>query len=275
LDNLGIGDIAALITVGGLAIYVVGLAGLAWSIWSRITNDFSTAWYAASLIPRTVVAGQAMRIWMRWPLAITLLWVPATLVWVILAKSDIQSVLSLIISGLSPTSQRSLQVVLTTLAGAIGVALMRLLASRLIPEWDSASIWSRSLAVTSLFFGFALAITASIVASTGIAIDQVFPPELRVNGDRVLLGVAFIFAGGFLIGMPSSASVEPPLPTVRFSQPSGTDVVYGKLVAHRDGFWHYFNGMLELTSVRDDVVVGVRVGEAGIATESEATIDTD
>jgi hypothetical protein len=57
--------------VAGASIYVVGLIGLALTIRVRFTIPTSTAWYVVSLLPRTVVAGQEARIWLRWPLFLT------------------------------------------------------------------------------------------------------------------------------------------------------------------------------------------------------------
>ena len=66
MDNsLNIGDLAALVTVAGVTIYVLGLIGLAIPIYRVFTGEISTAWYAVSLVPKTVVAGQGVRIWMK------------------------------------------------------------------------------------------------------------------------------------------------------------------------------------------------------------------
>jgi hypothetical protein len=66
-----LGDIAALLTAAGAIAYVLGLVGFTIPIWRVYHTDFSTAWYAVSLVPNTVVAGQGVRIWVRWPAAIT------------------------------------------------------------------------------------------------------------------------------------------------------------------------------------------------------------
>jgi hypothetical protein len=66
-----IGDLVAIVTAAGVTIYALGLVGLATTIYLRITDDFSTAWYAVSLVSRTVVAGQGARIWLGWPVVLT------------------------------------------------------------------------------------------------------------------------------------------------------------------------------------------------------------
>ena len=66
MDNaIGIAQLATLLTAAGVAIYVLGLVGLALSINLTFTEKWFTAWYAVSLMPRTVVAGQGVQIWRR------------------------------------------------------------------------------------------------------------------------------------------------------------------------------------------------------------------
>jgi len=64
-NSISIGELATLLTAAGVGIYVLGLIGVALSIRLTFTNSWSTAWYAASLMPRVVVAGQGMRVWRR------------------------------------------------------------------------------------------------------------------------------------------------------------------------------------------------------------------
>jgi uncharacterized membrane protein YhaH (DUF805 family) len=64
---IGLAEVAALITVFGAAIYGLGLLGVAWPIHKRWHNDAASTWYAVSLIPRAVVAGQGVRIFMGFP----------------------------------------------------------------------------------------------------------------------------------------------------------------------------------------------------------------
>src|SRR5215212_8406508 len=66
---MSIGDLATILTVAGVSIYVLGLIGLAIPILREFTGDITTAWYAVSLVPKTVVAGEGVRIWMGRPAA--------------------------------------------------------------------------------------------------------------------------------------------------------------------------------------------------------------
>jgi hypothetical protein len=67
---IGIGDLAAILAVVSVGIYVLGLMGLAVTIRLRLVDNISVAWYAVSLLPRTVVAGHGVRIWLTWPIGL-------------------------------------------------------------------------------------------------------------------------------------------------------------------------------------------------------------
>jgi hypothetical protein len=71
---MGIVQIATLLTVAGVAAYVLGFIGVAWSIRFTVADKWSTAWYAVSLMPRTVVAGEGLwvfrRGWLRFPILV-------------------------------------------------------------------------------------------------------------------------------------------------------------------------------------------------------------
>jgi hypothetical protein len=66
LTSVEIQNLLTFLTTSGVAIYVVGLVGLAIAMRLHFTDDVSTAWYAVALLPRTIVAGQGVRIWLRW-----------------------------------------------------------------------------------------------------------------------------------------------------------------------------------------------------------------
>src|SRR5215212_8013740 len=69
--TISIAQLATLLTAAGVALYVLGLIGLAVSVYRTFAETWATAWYAVSLMPRTVVAGQGVRIWRRsWVLAV-------------------------------------------------------------------------------------------------------------------------------------------------------------------------------------------------------------
>ena len=53
-----IGEISALVGVGAVSVYLLGLVALRLPIYNTYTNDLSLTWYAVSLVPKTMVAGQ-------------------------------------------------------------------------------------------------------------------------------------------------------------------------------------------------------------------------
>jgi hypothetical protein len=62
------GGLAAVLTAAGVTIYTLGLIGLAIPVRRRFTaDDLWTASCAVSLMPKTVVAEQGARIWLKWP----------------------------------------------------------------------------------------------------------------------------------------------------------------------------------------------------------------
>lgn len=69
---IGVADLAAVLTAAGVSIYVLGLTAIYISIRRELMRHTSTAWYVTSLVPRTVVAGQGVRIWLELPLFITI-----------------------------------------------------------------------------------------------------------------------------------------------------------------------------------------------------------
>ena len=65
--NISFGEISALLAVAAIGIYLVGLFALWFPISRTFTGDFTSAWYAVSLLPRTVVAGQGVRQVLAYP----------------------------------------------------------------------------------------------------------------------------------------------------------------------------------------------------------------
>src|SRR5215208_8151257 len=98
-DSIGIGDLAAILTTLGVTIYVLGLIGIAVPIRRTFTEDLSTAWYTVALIPRTVVAGQGVRIWVRWPLVLTLLLLCSTALALISYTASIYLIICILLSS--------------------------------------------------------------------------------------------------------------------------------------------------------------------------------
>src|SRR5215218_8375173 len=71
-SGIGLGEVAALITVAAVLTYLLGLIAIVWPVYRRITNDIHIAWYAASLMPRTVVTWQGIHSFLGLPITMTL-----------------------------------------------------------------------------------------------------------------------------------------------------------------------------------------------------------
>jgi hypothetical protein len=251
----------------------MGLVGLSLTIRFNFTIDFTTAWYAVTLLPRTVVAGQGVRLWLRWPLIATAILVPAV---------------QITASG---------SIIVTAFLG--GIALATLAQSVTRSSAARRRVWSISvipitLGLLTVQEGVILAaqepslrakLASTVLEALGIAVDE----------NSVAIGVMLILLGGFAIGIPSAIVFRPPLPRVKLeiddeaSNPSvamkqGPNPLEGWLVAHSDGFWHLFpDESKELQSIPDEQVHVARTGgevhtppaKKGAACTEEATSEEE
>jgi hypothetical protein len=76
---------AILVPLGTLA-YVLGLLAFWIPIKTAYTHDFAAAWYAAALVPKTVVAGQGVTSLLGLPVLVGVVFVPYLLLWVYLTR---------------------------------------------------------------------------------------------------------------------------------------------------------------------------------------------
>jgi hypothetical protein len=266
-NSIGIiGDLAAVVTVAGIAIYVMGLIGLSVTIF-KVTDDFSTAWYAVSLLPRTVVAGQGVRLWLRWPLiAMAILLPTARLGSTYLV---VLGVTALYVVLIVPVALRSLR---DGLRSAGFFPFVRILARGL------AYTLPLGIGVLALFDGvFYLAQNPSL--HPGLITDAL-GILLRIDLDEnsIAVGIAFILLGGFTLGIPSAMWSRPPLPRVWLKMnkeesaatkdKAPPSVVW--LVAHNEGFWHLLlEKSGELQSIPDEQVLVARTGGKDHATPAK------
>jgi len=243
-SSIGIGDIAAVVTIAGVTIYALGLLGLAIPISTVFTKDMSTAWYAVSLMPRTVVAGQGVRIWIRWPFLLTTLLL--LIMWLLLGL------------GVEGANKPDLSIpripgtwlILITGSSAIVSAgaevFIRVLLQR--QPWRAVVI-SRLLRTIGIVM---LQVLLVIMAS-----PEAIPLTYIISG---------LLIGSFLVGVPPAIEAKPPLPKVEITKQAASTTeensnpteVEGHLVTHSDGFWHLFDNHNELLSIPDDLVLEVR-----------------
>jgi hypothetical protein len=264
-DSIGIGDLATILTVGGVTIYILGLIGLVIPIRRVFTGDLSAAWYAVALIPKTVVAGHGARIWLRLPVVITALALFATTLQALLPKTS------------------------AFLAVAIYLGALVYMWKRIVTPLRSeppAEV-AVSLVMVGVFLSWLLGSYPVISALYGLTGNQHLLPEIGI-GTRVgwhvettyhplvsylfversfIVNVLLLLIGGFFYGLPLAISASPPLPEVKVhfikqeddNEEENSNPLKGHLLAHADGFWHLFDGKNVLRSIPDAQVLDIRM----------------
>ena len=282
MNGIGLGDLAVLVTVAGVTVYVLGVIGLAIPMYRTFTFNMSTAWYASTLLPRTVVAGQGLRIWLKWPIALT--------------------VIFLFLAGISAFVLAYESIT----ADVVAVALLTfpVLIVPWIEIWKFRSKHKRRRAkragVTARTQFEALMLQFSLwgalimqAASYLIVAPLIVGHPLKetwgssfFTSHHILAGTIMLFFGGFLIGASPASRASPPLPRVTIATTSPEDRksrklprLHGHLVAHSDGFWHLIveaERKHQLLSVPDGSVLEVRMlGEEPEATTDELASEED
>ena len=217
---------------------MLGLVGLSITIRSAFTRDISTAWYAVSLLPRTVVAGQGVRIWLSWPIISTAIVLPVALI---------------TFSSPSTGGQPDISFWVWVLNLLVPLIIAAIAASRIGRQQRQRSRThglGRTGRLLTLYFGTQV-ISSGIIS---VAITDTF-----------VIGGVLVFFGGFIVGVPAAIAVDPPLPRVRITGQPGTNIegvsnpINGHLVTHSDGFWYFFDENDELLSIPDDKVLVARI----------------
>jgi hypothetical protein len=251
---VGFAEIAALITVGATTIYVLGLVALAWSIHERWNNDAFTTWYALSLIPRTVVAGQGMRLFIGLPTYFTVLvclwWLYDLFVYF----------LSETLKPMSGTAYTILQwgAVLVLFVGYAWL-LGKNIGSRLSYKPENPRYrW--------LIF---IIVVLSVPLFLGIYVVKVFAiqrqeefPFFTVDWSLLLVAILLLFVWAFFVQLSDATAINPPLPTVEIAlSDANQTVLEGKLLTHTEGVVYFFDEHHKLTSMPDSKITSVRVRE--------------
>lgn len=251
---IGFAEVAALITVVGAAIYGLGLIGVAWPIHKRWHNDAATTWYAMSLIPRAVVAGQGMRIFMGFS---TLMATLLLIWWLIVFPA--QRLLSEVASNLAATAFGVFALVVL-LAGGYWLLRSR---HRLGIQWLLGPapehpryrwlIWiTVGIAVPTFFFAGRLA--------AGAMDFQAAFPYVTIDVSLLVVAIALTFLASSLLQLIDATAIDPPLPTVEIALSDGTQrVLEGKLLVHIEGVVYFFDEQRNLTSMPDSKISSVRI----------------
>jgi len=242
-NSMGIGDLAALFTVAGVAIYVLGLVGLAIPIRRSLGGNISAAWHVVSLIPKTVVAGQGVRIWMRRSLVIfALLILGITVVRIVLSASSPKVYLMAVIVLWLGTTLFSWFYLEDRARIQVRGAL-----EKLVKPW----VFNLAIAVPNVVGFTCLLIGVSLFFERGPevlivpAIREAAPILVPSGGGPYLFsGIVLFLVGSFFLGLPFALWDAIPLPKVKVTKQNEgkiegvPDPLEGLLVAHSDGFWH-------------------------------------
>jgi hypothetical protein len=242
--SIDIADVLALTTVAGIAVYVVGLIGLAIAIRREFTRDISTAWYVVALLPRTVVAGQGVRIWLVWPVSLAMLL--TALVALIAGHPN----LALLIPGLGLAFA-------TLLAFLVLRSTTRTAHLPMDNQWGVGHLVAIT-AVAGLVGSIMMSKGTHLIFLTAISAGNLVPDSPSRN---LLVGAVLFTFGGFFVALPGAVVVSDPLPPVRIDMGSGVACLDGYLVTHADGFWYFFDEYKELQAIPDAKVFGVRTIE--------------
>jgi hypothetical protein len=296
LENLG--AISAVLAAFAAGVYVLGLVVLWAPIARTPPHDWTTAWYAASLVPRPVVAGYGLAP-LAFPVAISL--------WLLLTYSSIN--FARFTANKYLPGHENVEAVLVVLSILVfSVALPTGLAMTLLPTERSAA--ERIVAYkTNLIepqtgeslFGFlpqGLAMVAFLLVLWGLA-TPLFLLLIRAHsilvrstwnamsssGESFLPNVSDwgLFARGFAIYFAvmfvpaflwALTGAQPRLPSVEVTTQgkiagsvvdkkfNGHPTFEGRLLTHTDSFWYIFdsNGgkIGKLMSIPDDRVYRIR-----------------
>ena len=278
-SSIDIGDLAAVVTVAGIAVYVVGLIGLAIAISLHFNHHLSTAWYVVALVPRTVVAGQGVKIWLEYPLFFAALLILLSASAARLTSS--REVTLSIVERLTPY----LLLVFLVLILARYVRLIRRMKPQNADK-NPESVERRNAdknpeSVEQFIVGrhFIVAVVIALVGGVimYVGASSVVRVVIHSTGSilstpvqNVLLGVMIFIIGGFLVGMPAAATIDHPLPLMEAERrdqevetADASDVstcLKGNLIAHTDGYWHLFKEETgELMSVPDSQIIDVSI----------------
>jgi hypothetical protein len=242
-STIGIAEITAIIAlVGaglGAGVYALGFIGVYWSVYKRITHDdASTALYATSLIPKTLVATQGIRIFIGWPLLsvclILLIWWLQVLSGIYLHSPD-----WVVRVGGAVTY---LAVIWAIFKSGIGGALVT--SSGRHPLFTG-------FAIGAIYLVAGLLAWPLIISGLGWEYGRIIPHI--VGGWDLIKGLAVLAGMSFAAGVVEASQIDPPLPTVKIKE-NGGNTKEGQLVTHADGFWYFFEVAGRLECIDDDDV---------------------
>lgn len=252
--TLSLGELSALTATIGALSYLLGLFVFALPIRRVYSIDMSTAWYATSLVPKTVVAGQGVTGMLGLPLRFAVYFVVAVAL-IDLARSNYRSVGTL---WHKQKTKENLFLVIWALCPAV----------LFVWSWFETGSFLRSAINMIVFLLAALFLLSGQFRQYNLRLEfRYLAPKTRI----VILPMFIIF----LLGQFAQQAVrvaqeaDPPLPrieiawTTEASDSTKATHTQGKLLTHTEGFWYVLNqgGQdVGLTAIPDDKVQHVRIG---------------
>ncbi len=234
-----IGSALSLAAAIAVPLYAVGYIGLAAQIATSYTGDFSTAFYAASLVPNKVIVGQGLRAFWTEP---------------ILSIIFLLGVLYQAHSNQRPVSNTGFYRAIVFQGDWRKYKALPLWIGRLV---FLIVLLAPVLALVDILrtgntIHWASAIHAVTVIGVGYVIQK--GRESRVPRITYYLASILLLYIGMIVFLIFVADLEePPLPQVELQRASSEVKVTGRLVAHSDGYWHVLiTG--KLVAVKDDTV---------------------
>jgi hypothetical protein len=253
-----LGALAAIITALAALTYVLGIVALWIPIARAYTGDYSTALYAASLVPRTVVIGQGVRSWFGPALYITILF-------------SVLSVLWFSLGSFLQESFRKWWLPIWSSGVIVYMTLAALLAYELHLDLSPHKPWREMHGATltwtivswALYFSGLAGVFAYAWRKEGGRDrllrkpdrEAIFHPKAWIAGLRY---ATLVFLVVMIASIPADAAKDPPLPTVAISGASEREMG-GYLLAHSDATWYILNREGLLMAIPDDEIEAVRI----------------
>jgi hypothetical protein len=261
--ELGIAEIAALITILAATIYIMGMFALVYPIYRDVAKNSPTTLYVVSLVPRTVVAGHGVRLLVGIPLIWAILFAASLSVPMLMyegvnasireAGSIPSKVVSAVVHELPVVASVAIVLFLLGLHEVMRAAglydiLYPSYSRRLTQKWFAVNNFSLSL-IAANFLGCAGGALGGFILATSILVTR------GVTWEAVIIPLAVLIFTVVVANLLLVMSIKPLMPRVTATVVDGAntdgpdggangtskgDEVTGFLLAHSDGYWYIF-----------------------------------
>ncbi len=270
-------ELSALFAVIATTVYVVGLFALWIPLATQITHDFSTSWYAVSLMPQITVVGQGVKALLGYPLLIA----SALIAFPFLMSIFVEPLVRKLVRPLNkPAVAVSSKVqVFGSLRNHFRPVFVRPHFESYTEWWD----WYRGFGVGHLFFAivglslpllggwswfnyaaFVLTTIGSWIGADWImrSLDGVHEAAPRIRSRRWFFrGLVCTYATLIISTFLLAGDEKPALP---YATTEFEEVKEGLLVAHSDGYWYLFDEEGQLRAVPDDEAGAIQVSSGPV-----------